>query len=244
MFMKLGRIAAILTLVLLAAEARAADDLNWPEFRGPRGDGVSTSTGLPLTWSETNHVKWKTAIKGRGWSSPVIWGKQVWVSSATPDGHELYALCVDRETGKILIDEKLFDIEKPQYAHPFNSYASPTPVIEEGRIYVTFGSPGTACVDTKTGKVLWDRRDLECNHYRAAGSSLMLDNGRLYLDFDGSDHQFLMAFDARNGKTIWRAERSIDFKDLGPDGKPLREGDFRKAYATCRIATFDGVRQL
>lgn len=244
MVVKFARFAVILMSVLLVAEARAADDLNWPEFRGPRGDGISTSTGLPLTWSETKHVKWKTEIKGRAWSSPVIWDKQVWVSSATPDGRELYALCVDRETGKILMDEKLFDVEKPQYAHPFNSYASPTPAIQEGRIYVTFGSPGTACVDTKTGKTLWERRDIECNHYRGAGSSPILDSGRLYLDFDGSDHQFVMALDQKTGKTVWRAERSIDFKDLGPDGKPLREGDFRKAYATCRVATFDGITQL
>jgi outer membrane protein assembly factor BamB len=241
---KIAHAAFALTLAFLAGSAMAADDVNWTEFRGPRGDGVSTSTGLPLTWSETNHVKWKTAIKGRAWSSPVIWGEQVWVSSATPDGRELYALCVDRETGKILMDEKLFDIEKPQYAIEFNTYASPTPVIAEGRIYVSFGSPGTACLDTKTGRKLWERRDIECNHFRGAGSSPILDHDRIYLDFDGSDHQFVMALDAQTGKTVWRTERSIDFKDLGPDGKPEREGDFRKAYATCRVATFGGVTEL
>ena len=242
--MKLAYPATILISALVAGEALANDDLNWPEFRGPRGNGVSTSTGLPTTWSETNHVVWKTEIKGRAWSSPVIWGSQIWLSSATPDGRELYALCVDRETGKFLIDKKLFDVAKPQFAHEFNSHASPTPAIQEGRVFITFGATGTACLDTKTGEVLWERRDIECNHFRGAGSSPILDGGRIYLNFDGSDHQFVMAFDQKTGKTVWRTERSIDFKDLGPDGKPQSEGDFRKAFATCRIATFDGVTQL
>jgi len=240
------RFFTFLAILLLrpADGVRAADDLNWPEFRGPRGDGVSVSTGLPLGWSETNGVAWKTPIHGRAWSSPVIWGKQIWLTTATPDGRELSALCVDRDSGRVLMDHKLFEIEKPQYAHPFNSYASPTPAVQEGRVYVTFGSPGTACLDTQTGRVLWERRDIECNHFRGAGSSPILDDGRIYLNFDGSDHQFVLALDQQTGKTLWRTERSIDFKDLGPDGKPQADGDMRKAYATCRIAEFEGVSQL
>jgi outer membrane protein assembly factor BamB len=237
---------ALALALFLAHTAPAADDLNWPEFRGPRGDGVSTSTGLPVQWSEndTTHVKWKTDIHGRGWSSPVIWGDQIWLSTATPDGRVLSAICVDKQTGKIVFDEKLFEIENPQYAHPFNSYASPTPAIQAGRVFVTFGSPGTACLDTKTGKVLWERRDIQCNHFRGAGSSPILDGGRIYLNFDGSDRQFVLALDQETGKTLWRADRSIDFKDLTPEGKVELDGDMRKAYATCRIATFDGIPEL
>ena len=149
--MKLARFAAVLLPVLAAGSALAADDLNWPEFRGPRGDGVSTSTGMPVTFGATNNVRWKVAIHGRAWSSPVIWGGQVWLSTASLDGRELSAVCVDRDTGKIVFDQILFHIEKPQYAHPFNSYGSPTPAIQEGRVFITFGSPGTACLDTKTG---------------------------------------------------------------------------------------------
>jgi outer membrane protein assembly factor BamB len=137
-------------------------------------------------------------------------------------------------------DLKLFSVEKPQFAHQFNTYASPTPVIEEGRVYVTFGSPGTACLDTRLGKVLWERRDFVCNHYRGAGSSPILHNRLLIMHFDGSDHQFVVALDKETGKTVWRTERSIDFKDLGPDGLPESEGDFRKAFATPHIATIDG----
>jgi outer membrane protein assembly factor BamB len=242
--MKSALFSVVLPLVLLAGGAFADDDRNWPEFRGPRGDGVSTSTGLPVAFGETNHIKWQVGIHGRAWSSPVIWGGQIWLSTASPDGRELSAVCVDRETGRIIFDEKLFEIEKPQYAHPFNSYGSPTPAIQEGRVFITFGSPGTACLDTKTGRKLWERRDIECNHFRGAGSSPILSGGRLYLDFDGSDHQFVLALDQNTGKTVWRTERSIDFKDLTPEGKVELEGDMRKAYATCRVATFDGVPQL
>src|SRR5215813_5539476 len=147
---------------------------NWPQFRGPDGTGHSDARSLPLYWGETRNVVWKTAIHDRGWSSPVIFGKQIWLTTATRDGQKLYALCLDRDTGRIIRDLKLFDVEHPQYAHPFNTYASPTPVIEEGRVYVTFGSPGTACIDTDTFNVLWQRRDIECNHFRGAGSSPIL----------------------------------------------------------------------
>ncbi|MBN8246008.1 MAG: PQQ-binding-like beta-propeller repeat protein, partial [Verrucomicrobia bacterium] len=141
--------------VMGALALQGAEDLQWTQFRGPRGDGVTTSTGLPLQWSETQGVKWKTPIHGRAWSSPVIWDRQVWVTTATEDGRKLSAIAVDRDTGTVIHDLALFDVEDPQFAHKFNSYGSPTPVIEAGRVYVTFGSPGTACLDTKTGAKLW-----------------------------------------------------------------------------------------
>lgn len=213
---------------------------NWPEFRGPAGDGKADTHGLPVNWSETQNVKWKVPIHGRAWSSPVVWGQQIWLTTATEDGRQLFALCVDRESGKTLHDLKLFEVEQPQFAHKFNTYGSPTPVIEEGRVYVTFGSPGTACLDTKTGKVIWQRRDFECNHFRGAGSSPILFENLLIMNFDGSDHQFVVALDKRTGQTVWRANRSIDFQDLGPDGKPDAEGDWRKAYATPHIIQIDG----
>lgn len=229
---------SLIFLGLLTAPFLRANE-SWPQFRGPNGDGHSDSTGLPLTWSETEHVKWKTPVHGKAWSSPVVLGGQVWLTTATEEGHELFAVCVDRDSGRILRDQKLFEVEKPQFCHSFNSYGSPTPVIEEGRVYLTFGSPGTACLDTKTGKVLWERRDLVCNHYRGAGSSPILQDGLLIMNFDGSDHQFVIALDKLTGKTVWKTDRSIDFKDLGPDGKPQTEGDLRKAFATPHVARFD-----
>jgi outer membrane protein assembly factor BamB len=169
-----------------------------------------------------------------------VLGQQIWVTTATPDGRQLSALAVDRQSGKIIHDVKLFDVENPQFAHAFNSYASPTPAIEPGRVYVTFGSPGTAALDTRTAKVLWERRDLECNHFRGAGSSVVIFENLLLMHFDGSDQQYVVGLDKNTGKTVWKTPRSIDFKDLGPDGKPQADGDFRKGYATPQIVMTGG----
>ena len=165
----LSRACALATVLLIPALGLGGE--TWPEFRGPSGDGHSDAVGLPLRWSETENVKWKTPIHDKGWSSPVIWGTQIWLTTATEDGKQLFVLCVDRDTGKIVHDRKLFEVAKPGFCPPHNSYASPTPVLEEGRVYVHFGSYGTACLDTASGQTIWARRDLPCDHYRAPGSS-------------------------------------------------------------------------
>ena len=231
-------------LSLVSAASLLAADKNWPEFRGPRGDGVSTATRLPLNWSEHRNVAWKTAIHDKGWSSPVIHGDQVWVTTATDDGGRLYAVCLDRASGRVIHDVLVFEAEQPALWKRYNSYASPTPAIEKGRLYVSFGEAGTACLDTRTGKKLWERRDLKCNHFRGAGSSPILHGGVLYLNFDGSDRQFIVALDAKTGATRWQQNRSIDYKDLGPEGKPEADGDLRKAFATCALTTVDGIPHL
>jgi outer membrane protein assembly factor BamB len=213
---------------------------DWPQFRGPDGTGRADAASVPLTWSEDQHVTWKTAIHGKGWSSPVILDNQIWLTTATADGRELSALALDRASGRILRDLKLFTVDTPQFIHTFNSPASPTPVLERGRAYVTFGSPGTAAIDTATGKVVWQRRDLACNHFRGAGSSPIVYRDLLIMHFDGSDVQYVVALDKKTGRTVWKTDRSIDFKDLGPDGKPQADGDFRKAFATPVIARFGG----
>ena len=239
---QMKKLTPAILLLTFAAFVKAGDD--WPQFRGVDGDGHSDARDLPLHWSETQNIIWKTAIHDRGWSSPVIFDKQIWLTTATRDGHKLYALCLDRDTGRIIRDLKLFDVEHPQFAHSFNTYASPTPVIEEGRVYVTFGSPGTACIDTASFKVLWQRRDLECNHFRGAGSSPILFRDLLIMNFDGSDHQFVIALDKRTGKTVWLTKRSIDFQDIEPGGKIAADGDFRKAFATPQVALIDGRWEL
>jgi outer membrane protein assembly factor BamB len=238
----MARITLIFLFVAHCLTALAAD--NWPQFRGPDGNGHSDARGLPLTWSETQNVVWKTAIHDRGWSSPVVHGDQIWLTTATADGRRLYAVCVDRATGRVVRDMKLFEVAAPQYAHPFNTYASPTPVIEAGRVYITFGSAGTACVDTRSFKVLWERRDIECNHFRGAGSSPIIFGNLLIMHFDGSDHQFVLALDKRTGRTVWRTNRSIDFQDIGPDGKIAAEGDMRKAFSTPHVAAINGRPEL
>ena len=231
-------VAAVLGATLLAPSTRAAE--NWPQFRGPAGDGHSDAKNLPVTFNETERVKWKTEIHGKAWSSPVIWKNQIWLTTATVDGKELSVVCVDQDTGAILRDTVLFRIAEPQFCHAFNSYASPTPVIEEGRVYVTFGSPGTACLDTATGKVLWERTDFICNHFRAAGSSPILHGDLLLMHFDGSDFQFVVGLDKKTGRTVWKTDRSIDHKDLDAEGKPQLQGDLRKGFSTPQIIMQDG----
>lgn len=223
------------TLLTCLIGGRAALGDNWPEFRGPDGTGTASAT-LPLEWSETINVAWKTPIHGKAWSSPVIWGDQVWLTSATEDGRQMFALCVDLASGQIVRDIKLWEIEKPQFCYPFNSYASSTPVLEAGRLYAHFGSHGTACLDTVSGKVLWTRRDLPCNHHRGAGSSPILAGDLLILTFDGFDQQYVAALDKKTGRTVWKRNRNIDY---GTDN-----GDAMKAYVTPSVIESGGRREL
>ena len=223
--------AACAAAFTLRAEAQ------WPEFRGPQGAATSESDKLPLAWSEEKNVTWKTEIHGRAWSSPVIQDRQIWLTTASEDGRELSVLAVDLDSGKLQHDLPLFRVDKPQEIHPVNSYASPTPVIERDRVYVTFGYAGTAALDTRSAKVLWERRDLQINHYRGPGASPILFGNLLIMHFDGSDQQYVIALDKLTGKTVWRTDRSIAFNDLGADGKPEGDGDFRKGFATPQIVT-------
>jgi outer membrane protein assembly factor BamB len=232
----MARIHASVIIVCAFSLTQALAGDNWPEFRGPNGDGHSDSVGLPVRWSESENIKWKVAIHDKGWSSPVIWGNQIWLTTATADGHKLFVMCMDRETGKILHDIKLYDVEKPGFCIPTNSYASPTPVIEAGRVYVHFGTYGTACLDTNTGQIIWSRRDLPCDHFRAPGSSPIIYGDSLFVNFDGFDVQYVVALDKATGKTRWKSDRSIDY---GTDN-----GDLKKAYGTPKVIQVNGQAQL
>lgn len=239
MFTSAWTLTLLLAAFAAAAGASALAGEHWPEFRGAGGTGISDAKGLPLRWSETENIRWKTPIHDKGWSSPVVWDRQVWLTTAPADGKQLYALCVDRDSGKIVHDLKIFDVEKPQSmgdAQTYNSYASPTPTIEAGRVFVHFGSAGTACLDSATGKPIWTRRDLECNHFRGAGSSPILFEDLLILTFDGFDQQYVVALDKATGKTRWKQPRAINY---GTDN-----GDLKKAYSTPTVLTIDGKPQL
>jgi outer membrane protein assembly factor BamB len=166
----------------------------------------------------------------------VIWGNQIWLTTAKADGTQLFAICVDRETGKIVHDIKLFEVANPAFCHPFNSYASPTPAIEEGRVYIHFGTYGTACLDTATGQTLWSRRDLPCDHWRGPGSSPILYGESLFVAFDGHDVQYVVALDKKTGQTIWKRERDIDYGTT--------DGDLKKAFGTATVIQVHGVPQL
>jgi len=238
----------ILSVMLLCLSVTRGD---WPEFRGPRGDGLVTdptqakSVGLPLHWSESENVTWKTVIPHRGWSTPVVMDGQIWLTTATLEGHDFFVLCVDAASGQIRLNKKLFHCDAPEpLGNNMNGYASPSPVIEPGRVYAHFGSYGTACLDTARGAVLWQRTDLPCRHYRGPGSSLILCDDLLILTMDGVDVQYLVALDKATGRTVWKTDRTADYDDLDADGKPRDEGDLRKAYATPLVVDVNGTRQM
>jgi len=235
-------------LLFLGVSIAHAD---WPEFRGPTGDGHvvdATSTelvGLPLHWSESRNVTWKTAIPYRGWSTPVVMDGQIWLTTATLEGHDFFVICVDAATGQVRLNKKLFHCDEPEpLGNDMNSYASPSPTIEPGRVYVHFGSYGTACLDTASGEVLWQRTDLPCRHYRGPGSSLILFDDLLILTMDGVDVQYLTALDKKTGRTVWKTDRTADYDDLDADGNPRDEGDLRKAYSTPLVVDVKGTTQM
>jgi outer membrane protein assembly factor BamB len=224
----------VLACCLLAAGATAGE--SWPNLHGPANNSHSDAVELPVTFSETENVVWKSVIHDMGWSSPVVEGNQVWVTTATEDGKQSFALCLDRATGKIVHDLKLWETAEPEQARPYNSYASPTPVIEGAFIYVHFGSFGTACLERATGKMVWSRRDLPCRHYRGPGSSPIIHGNLLIMQFDGYDYQYAIALDKRTGKTVWKKDREVDY---GTDN-----GDLMKAFYTPAIFDAAGRPQL
>lgn len=240
---------ALAWLVLCGATARA----DWPEFRGPRGDGHvsaggdSKLIGLPLHWSETNNIKWKTEIPHRGWCTPVIMDGRIWLTTATVDGHDFFAISIDAETGKVRFNEKVFHSDNPESlgnGASMNSYATPSAVIEPGRVYVHFGSFGTACLDSNTGKMIWKRDDLPCRHYRGPSSSPILFENLLVLTMDGADQQYVVALDKKSGKTVWKTNRSAEWNDQNIPGQMAKDGDLRKAHSTPLIVTAAGKPQM
>ena len=246
------RFFSMLALALLAL-ARPAARAAWPEVRGPWGDGHVSGPGdtkligLPLHWSETNNVKWKTEIPYRGWSTPVVMGGQVWVTTATEDGHDFFAICADAETGQIRFNEKVFHSDNPEplgNGASMNCYATPSPAIEPGRLYVHFGSFGTACLDTGNGKVLWKRDDLRCRHYRGPSSSVVLFENLVILTFDGADVQYHVALDKQTGKNVWKTDRSVAWNDEDVPGPMAKDGDLRKAHSTPLIVSIAGTPQM
>jgi outer membrane protein assembly factor BamB len=246
-------------LVCLVASVGTCEQ-SWPQFRGPGGQGRTDESALPLRWSESEGVVWKTALPGRGWSSPVVANGRIWVTTAeerapTPEELErlkkaiganpmanqmnaaaavtLSALELDLATGSLVRQVKLFDVDSPPAIHGLNSYASPTPAIVGGRIICHFGAMGTACVDAATGEVLWRKR-LEIDHIVGPGSSPVVYQGIVILTCDGGDKQFIAALDVETGEPVWQVDRP-----------PIRidNPDMRKAYCTPLVITVDGRDQ-
>lgn len=243
-------------LLCLSASCLNVVAADWPEWRGPSGQGVAVISKLPETFSETSHVTWKTELPGRGHSTPVIAGDVIWMTTAvekvaTKEETErrlksntgdqplvvlasvsLRLLAVERKSGKLLHDIELLNVKEPQWAHQLNSYASPTPVLAGGRLYAHFGSFGTVCLDTATLKVLWKNEELHVMHENGPGSTAVLWKNRLIAHFDGSDAQFIAAFDTETGKLAWKTKRSGEM-----DPRPQQQ----KAYGTPLVIQSGGL---
>ena len=197
---------------------------DWPEFRGPTGQGhAPEGVRLPTRWSETEHIVWRTPIPGKGWSTPVVGGGLVWMTTASPDGRSLRAAAVDAKTGATLRDVEVFAPTKPCPINPKNSYASPSPVLDEGRLFVHFGTMGTAALDARTGEILWRNTELQLDHKEGPGSSPVSWGRLLIVNCDGMDVQYVAALDKESGAVVWRTDRP---------GEIHENPDFRKAYST------------
>jgi outer membrane protein assembly factor BamB len=159
-----------------------------------------------VEWSETNGVRWKTLIPGQGWSSPAVEGDHIWLTTATEKGYSLRLIGIDRRNGEIVQDVELFRLTGEIPIHAKNSHASPTPVLEGDRIYVHFGSHGTACV-RKSGDVVWRTR-LEYYHRHGPGGSPIVYKDLLLLSADGYDAQYVVALDKHSGKVRWKKPRA------------------------------------
>jgi outer membrane protein assembly factor BamB len=207
-------------------EAKSAGDSFWPQFRGPTADGVAATNAQPPTaWGESTNLLWKLPIAGKAWSSPVAWGDKIWLTTASDDGLSMSALCVDRNTGAIRWNKEVFAnaATQPDF-HAFNSYGSPSPVVDANNLYVSFGAYGTAALNRENGELVWQRRDLPCNHYRGAGSSPILYRNTLIFHMDGFDFQYVVALDKKTGETVWKIDRNVDYG--------TEDGDIKKAFST------------
>lgn len=246
----LAAVVGSLPTLLLAAEPE------WPQWRGSDGQGhAPVAQDLPVSWSETENVAWKTPLPGRGWSSPVIGGGQIWITTAVEReataaekaqrlaGNRMAgqlevsaavtirAMCVEQATGRLLHDVELFTIADPQPIHKLNSFASPSPVLAAGRLYCHGGDFGAACVETATGKVLWRNRDLRLNHENGPGSTPILWHDKLIVHLDGSDVQSIAAYDTASGRIAWQTIRSGAVRD---------DPQLKKAYGTPLVLVLGG----
>lgn len=230
----------MLLLELLAPVALATlastNELAWPDYRGPTRDGHAAAARLPLEWSEKKNVRWKSEITGVGWSSPIVGEGRIWITTATEDGKLMKILGLDLETGALLVQRVLFENEKPHEKNALNSYASPSCVIERGRVYAHFGTYGTACLDTQSGETIWERRDINCDHMEGPGSSPVLWGSLLIMNVDGGDVQYVTALDKKTGETRWKTDRTVKLDHL--------PADLRKAFSTPILIDVDGKPRL
>ena len=187
---------------------------DWPEFRGPTAQGHVMNANLPLEFGPKKNLKWKVAVPGQGWSSPVIVGNRIYLTSAiTKNGKlSLSALCLNTTEGRIIWQQPVFHVAgKAPRMHRKNSQASPTPIVSDKRVYIHFGHMGTACLDL-TGKVIWKNESIKYPPVHGNGGSPALVNGKLIFSCDGSKDPFIIALNSQNGEQVWRTKRTANAK--------------------------------
>jgi outer membrane protein assembly factor BamB len=229
----ISRLFALAVAVSLAAAGARAD--NWPEFRGPTGQGTYRGT-LPVEWGPGRNIAWKQAVPGRGWSSPVVWEGRVYLTTAVPvDGApgelSLDALALDGRTGKPLWQTHVFrqGAGAPRIQAK-NSHASPTPIVDGRHLYVHFGHQGTACLDL-AGKVLWRNTELKYPPVHGNGGSPILAGDLLVFSCDGGSDPFVAALERDTGKVRWKVPRGVDaFKPF--------------SFSTPLLIEVNGVKQI
>jgi outer membrane protein assembly factor BamB len=253
------RISILIAWLVISSETLtvcAVED--WNQFRGPNSNGHADAKNIPTEFGENKNIKWKIAVPGRGWSSPVVEGNQIWITTAiekeatgeerkamlkkaTTGGMsafssvDLRAVCFDLSSGKKIHDIELFNLSDPPLINSLNSFASPTPLIEGDFVFLSFGSFGTACVERKSGKVIWKNKKHQIDHQTGPGSSPILYKDLLIINFDGTDDQYVAAINKQTGKDAWQARRT---------GKLDPRGDMKKAFATPLIAKVGDEDQL
>ncbi len=204
-----SKVVFVLSLLALGVSANAGD---WPEFRGPGKQGHTEQSGLPVSWDTEKNVVWKKPVPGAGWSSPVVADGKIFMTSAmNVDGEgelDPRILCYDVKTGVMLFNHRVFKL-KTEHAtkkHKKNGFASPTPIVRDGKVYVHFGHMGTACVDT-SGKLVWKNQDLDYSPVHGNGGSPELVGDALIFSRDGKDNPNVVALHKDTGKVLWTHER-------------------------------------
>lgn len=196
---------------------------DWPQFRGPQGQGHAETRGLPVEWATNRNVTWKQEIPGAGWSSPIVWKGRVFLTTAVkPEGGgpmSLRALGLDATSGQQVWSREVFSVTATG-GHQKNGHASPTPVTDGRRLYVHFGHYGTAALDLD-GKVLWRNNSLKYPPVHGNGGSPILAGDALVFSADGSSDPFIAALDQASGKLLWRTPRSLDAKKKFSFSTPL-----------------------
>jgi outer membrane protein assembly factor BamB len=213
--------ASLLIILMFSTSLWSQDNFtSWTHFRGSKLNGISLEKGFPLTWNDSSNINWKFPDPGKGWSSPLVYEKQVWITTASRETREMRAICLDFQSGIQLHNLVVFQPESLYRIHAVNSYATPTGAIEAGFVYLHFGRYGTACLNSSTGDRIWERTDLQCEHIQGPGSSLMLYKDKLIVHMEGTDIQQILALDKRTGQTIWKTERPAElYEPMADIGK-------------------------